>query len=108
MARSLARGKAPYPDGVCFHCQQAAEKYLKGMLQEKGLPVPRIHDLELLLNFLLAHDVTLAVLLTPLASLNRYAVEYRYPGRTASIRQAKAALRRTTRIRTELRKRLGL
>jgi HEPN domain-containing protein len=30
---------------VCFHCQHAAEKYLKALLQEGGLVVPRTHDL---------------------------------------------------------------
>jgi HEPN domain-containing protein len=30
---------------VCFHCQQAVEKYLKAFLKELGVAVPRIHDL---------------------------------------------------------------
>ena len=25
----------------CFHCQQTAEKYLKALLQELGLTIPR-------------------------------------------------------------------
>ncbi len=29
----------------CFHAQQAIEKILKAMLEEKDLPVPKIHDL---------------------------------------------------------------
>jgi HEPN domain-containing protein len=70
--------------------------------------VPRTHDLEALLNLLLPRDATLARLLSRLASLNRYAVEYRYPGRTATIRQAQAALRRMNEVRKELRLRLGL
>jgi HEPN domain-containing protein len=28
-------------DGVCFHCQQCAEKYLKGLLEEHGHAVPK-------------------------------------------------------------------
>src|SRR5262249_26150188 len=108
MARALAGGKTSYPDGVCFHCQQSAEKYLKAILQNLGSPVPRTHDLEELLNRLLLHDATLGVLLKTLAALNRYAVEYRYPGRSASDRQARAALRRAEQVRGELRSRLGL
>ncbi len=104
----LAQGKTPYPDGVGFHCQQGAEKYLKANLQNMGLPVPRTHDLKELLNLLLPHDATLASLLSLLTSLNRYAVEYRYPGRSATIRQARAALRRMEVVRQELRTRLGL
>ena len=33
-ARRLARARPPLPDLVCFHCQQAAEKYLKALAQE--------------------------------------------------------------------------
>ena len=29
IARQCSRGKIPLHDGVCFHCQQCAEKYLK-------------------------------------------------------------------------------
>jgi hypothetical protein len=36
-------------DIVCFHLQQCVEKYLKGRLEEAGLAIPKIHDLERLL-----------------------------------------------------------
>ena len=32
-------------DTVCFHCQQAAEKYLKGFLAWRRVPFTKIHDL---------------------------------------------------------------
>ena len=32
-------------DIVCFHCQQVAEKYLKGFLAWHGTPFSRTHDL---------------------------------------------------------------
>ena len=36
----------PTPDSIiCFHCQQAAEKYLKGFLFKNNIPPPKIHDL---------------------------------------------------------------
>ncbi len=41
----------PLHDGVFFHCQQCGEKYLKGLLEELGLSIPKIHDLEDLLAF---------------------------------------------------------
>jgi HEPN domain-containing protein len=34
VAHKLAAEKPPPRDIVCFHCQQAAEKYLKALLQE--------------------------------------------------------------------------
>lgn len=62
IARSLAALAKPKRDGACFHCQQAAEKYLKALLQETGRAVPRTHELEDLLDLLLPHDATLAPL----------------------------------------------
>ena len=40
-ARRLFALKPTDHDVVCFHCQQAAEKFLKGLLHEGGSVVPR-------------------------------------------------------------------
>jgi HEPN domain-containing protein len=37
---------------VGFHCQQAAEKLLKAMLSEFGLPFARTHNLRVLIDLL--------------------------------------------------------
>src|SRR5262249_26333235 len=107
-ANELATRKPPLRDLACFHCQQAAEKYLKALLQEGGAAVPRTHDLEELLDLLLPHDPTLAPLRRGLISLTQYAVDYRYPGPRATRRQMEAALRQAGRVRREIRVRLGL
>ncbi len=107
-ARNLAARNPPLRNLVCFHCQQSAEKYLKALLQELGLPVPRTHDLEELLDLLLPHDGTLAPLRRGLRSLTRYAVAFRYPGVRATTRQMQAALRHAERVGRQLRGRLGL
>jgi HEPN domain-containing protein len=78
------------------------------MMQEKGVAVPRTHDLEDLLDLLLPYDGTLAPLRRSLASLTKYAVEYRYPGVRATARRMAVALRRTERVRREIRVRLGV
>ena len=44
--------KDPNHDAVCFHAQQCAEKYLKALFIETGLPLTRTHDLEILLSLL--------------------------------------------------------
>ncbi len=36
---------APVFDAVCFHAQQCVEKYLKALLQDRGIDFPRTHDL---------------------------------------------------------------
>lgn len=107
-ACALAGLKPPPRDLVCFHCQQAGEKYLKALLQELGAVVPRIHDLKELLRLLLPHDATLAPLKRAAAGLTKYAVEHRYPGARATTRQMLAALRNAERVRKELRVRLRL
>ena len=95
-------------DPTCFHCQQLAEKYLKALLCEHGLPVPKTHNLVDLLNRLLIVDATLERFRLRLRRLMRYAVDYRYPGIHASTRQARSALRMATEFRDEVRRRLSL
>jgi HEPN domain-containing protein len=77
-AKALAREKLPLHEVVCFHCQQAAEKYLKALLQEVGAPVPRTHLLVALLKLVSRH-YRLPGLRRGLDFLTRFAVETRYP-----------------------------
>ena len=39
-SESLATLRPPFHDETCFHCQQAAEKFFKALLQEWGLHLP--------------------------------------------------------------------
>lgn len=66
-------------DTVCFHCQQAAEKFLKAYLVAKGKPYPVSHDLLLILEKILPIDSGAETLRDDLALLMPYAVEIRYP-----------------------------
>ena len=102
-AKKLARGKEPFHDQLCFHCQQAAEKYLKALLEELAQPVPRIHLLYELLDLLLPAHPSLRPLRRGLIFLTRFAVDTRYPGDDASKRQAEAALRWADKVRTAAR-----
>lgn len=71
-------------NGVCFHCQQCAEKYLKALLEELGQPVPRTHNLDDVLTLLLPSHGTLRSLKRGLIFLTRFAVDTRYPGEDAN------------------------
>ena len=45
-ARLILAGESHCPyDTACFHCHQAAEKYLKALLTLLGIQAPRTHDL---------------------------------------------------------------
>jgi HEPN domain-containing protein len=106
--RHLFKHKPILSDEICFHCQQAIEKYLKGLLTEKGLPIQKTHDLTILLQQLIPTDATLRSLQRGLKGVTRYAVEYRYPGMNTNVRQARAAYQRVLVIRREIRRRVGL
>ena len=66
-------------DTVCFHCQQAAEKYLKAILVVHNVEIPRTHDLEALLNIIEGQIPTLGNQRSALQWLTTYAVAVRYP-----------------------------
>ena len=75
-AKIMVESNGPY-DTVCFHAQQAAEKYMKGLLAFCGQPFHRTHDLDEL-----QHQGE-ALAAWPLAGLDftelsSYAVEVRY------------------------------
>jgi HEPN domain-containing protein len=108
VARRSSRGKTPLHDLVCFHCQQCAEKYLKVLLEELAISVPKTHDLDDLLTVLCPHHPTLRSVRRGLGFLTQFAVNIRYPGRNASRRQARAALRWEERVRTAARSLLGI
>jgi HEPN domain-containing protein len=93
---------------VCFLCQQEAEKYLKALLQERGQTVPRTHDCELLIRRLTLTDPTLGAFLVIADTLSRFAVEPRYPGFWPTASDSRQTWNAAERIRTEVRRRLGL
>lgn len=68
----------PPTDTVCYHCQQAVEKYLKGILTLHQIDFIKTHDLDYL--FKLANKITdLTNYIEDIRSLNKYAIEARYP-----------------------------
>lgn len=95
------RGAASKPsfDAICFHAQQAAEKYLKAVLQERDTPFPRVHDLVALLRLLAPPVASLNAIQPELAVLSQLAVATRYPGYSANSQIADDALRSAERVR---------
>jgi len=70
----------PFFDSICFHCQQAAEKYFKAYLTWQQIEFPKTHNLIMLLSLIASADSPLAASLTEVAALNPYGVDIRYPG----------------------------
>ena len=70
--------EAPLTDIACFHCQQAAEKYLKAFLAAHLIKPPRIHDIATILKACSELDASFEQL-EKVSYLTDFAVEMRYP-----------------------------
>jgi HEPN domain-containing protein len=106
--RELRARKSPNYDAVCFHGQQCAEKYLKAILQENNIPIPKIHFLLELLAMILKFDSSFEFLKADLEVLENYSVRYRYPGISSDLQEAKSAYTATKAVRTFIRQKLRL
>jgi HEPN domain-containing protein len=79
-ARVLAASTPPLLDTAVYHCQQAAEKAVKGYLVFCDQEAERVHDIEVLIHSAMScaqefeEWVEVGIELTPYARL------YRYPG----------------------------
>jgi len=106
--REVKVRKYPNYDGVCFSCQQIAEKYLKAFLIEKGYPIPKTHILMDLLALCIKIEPAFQIIRADLNVLEGYAVNFRYPGESADIAEAKAAFKTASIAREFIRQQLGL
>jgi len=95
---------------ICFHAQQIVEKYLKALLTQRQISVPKTHDMEVLV--LLIQDAELIGLKDfEIFDLSEYAVETRYPGMdepsSLTPEVARKAFETAGRVRNAIRKVLG-
>lgn len=70
----------PVTDAVCFHCQQAVEKYLKAFLVHHQIYFTKTHSIMNLLELCATVDSSFKDKLEDADVLTDYAVEFRYPG----------------------------
>jgi len=71
-----------YPDTICYHCHQAAEKYLKGFLIFNNVNFRKIHDLVILLEDCHRINNGFKTIFDNCKRLNKYYIEARYPAET--------------------------
>jgi HEPN domain-containing protein len=98
----------PNWDGVCFHAQQCAEKYLKARLCEAGILFGKIHDLVQLMNTVISVEPAWEEFQRHLAYLSEFAVAYRYPGDSADKDMALEAIEYCSQFRQTARSSLGM
>jgi HEPN domain-containing protein len=64
---------------ICFHFQQAAEKYLKAYIVARELEFRKIHELELLRKICQEKDRSFQEIKSECEFLNTFYVDTRYP-----------------------------
>jgi HEPN domain-containing protein len=74
-----AQTESPPLDTVCFHCQQAAEKFIKAFLVFHGKLFPFSHNLADLVAICMQVDLAFAAIQRKAETLTPFAVEIRYP-----------------------------
>jgi len=84
VVRGNARAEPPAPEDALFHCQQAAEKALKGFLVWHDQPFPKTHDLGRLGKQAVELDPTLEPLIDEVVEFAKYAWMFRYPAMLTS------------------------
>ncbi len=81
-ARSADHLTSLYPmplEIICYHCQQALEKQLKGFLCDNDVEVPRIHDLMKINRLCQEIDSSFSEIMEVCANLTPYGTQVRYP-----------------------------
>ncbi len=73
------REEKPFFAQICFHFQQAAEKYLKAYIISHDLEFRKIHELPMLLKICLSKAPLFDALEEDCEFLNTFYVETRYP-----------------------------
>ncbi|NLW75508.1 MAG: HEPN domain-containing protein [Methanomicrobiales archaeon] len=79
-AKGIDSDDLVYYEDLCFDCQQAAEKAIKGVMILKRISPPRSHNIGYLLDGLVSSGVDVPDELFVSARLTDYAVTTRYPG----------------------------
>jgi HEPN domain-containing protein len=72
--------KPAFLDAAAFFCQQSIEKSLKAFLLAKSRRIKRIHDLVTIHAEAMDAGLDIKLPARRLATLSKYAVEFRYPG----------------------------
>lgn len=78
-AKALAALTPPILDTAGYHCEQAAEKALKGLMLFHHLPLLKTYDLTLLVPTLTAVEPQVAFHLSAAQYLTPFATLFRYP-----------------------------
>lgn len=101
--REYRARKNPNFDAACFFAQQCVEKYFKAWLVEAGIPFPKTHDLDVLLDLIVPIEPLWEAFRSGVSDLTSFAVVFRYPGESATRDMARLAVANAKQIREQIR-----
>jgi HEPN domain-containing protein len=78
-AKLLNAMRPQHREIICYHCEQAVEKYLKGYLQANDILPPKIHDLEKVCAMCSEMDIRFDTIVRECIYLTQFATQLRYP-----------------------------
>lgn len=100
----------PITDAICFHCQQAVEKFLKAYLVYRGVNFKRTHNITALLKLCITDDKDfIEIEGMDVEKLTIYATELRYPDflYIPTIEEAKEAIEKAKFVKEFVMKKMG-
>lgn len=89
-AHQIAGLPGGHLDSAIYHCQQAAEKALKGFLAFHDHRLERTHDIERLTTLACSYESAFAGWVECAITLTPYATAYRHPGDAATLEPSRA------------------
>lgn len=90
MAEMALGREPPLIDPAAFHCQQAGEKIIKGLLVAAAIKVPRTHDLDALAALATPSYPKLTAMMDDIAPASVWLARTRYPDLTEGDGTAKS------------------
>jgi HEPN domain-containing protein len=78
-AKLLKEMRPQHREIICYHCEQSAEKYLKGYLQSRDIMPPKTHELTNLRMLCIEIDANFNEISSECAYLTQFGVQPRYP-----------------------------
>jgi len=100
-AKSLLTYGTTFLSTVCFHSQQAAEKFLKAYLTYCQVEFPKTHDIDEILDLIAPVNSSLSESLRDTIVLTNYGVSVRYPSEFPTVNgsDAKQAIQMAEKVR---------
>lgn len=101
-ARQISGLPDGHLDAAIYHCQQAAEKAVKGFLAFHDVELARTHDLRRLIQMTSSVDAAFSGWMDAAITLTPYATAYRYPGESGTLEPSRSEFDEALKLAADL------